>query len=79
MTKKQYFENASTFEMNQAAHRLVVELREHYYNNKFTAKEYKQKVQMICELGRRLKQDINYYDEVEGLIIKQSAPKFKRY
>lgn len=77
--KKQYFENASTFEMNQAVTKLVIELMEHYENNKFTSKEYKEKIQMILELERRLKIDINYHDEVEGLIIKQSAPKFRRY
>ena len=79
MTKKQYFENATTFEMNKAVTRIVIELREHYYNNKFSSKQYKEKIQMICELERRLKQDINYYDECEGLIIKQSTPKFRRY
>jgi hypothetical protein len=77
--KKQYFENASTFEMNQAVTKLVIELSEHYENNKFTSKEYKEKIQMILELERRLKIDINYHDEVEGLIIKQSPPKFRRY
>ena len=78
MTKKQYFEKATTFEMNKAVYKLVVELKEHYYDNKFTTKEYKEKIQMICELERRLRIDINYYDECEGLIIKQSAPRFQR-
>jgi hypothetical protein len=78
MTRKQYFENASTFEMNQAVYKLVVELKEHYYNNRFSSKQYNVKIQMICELERRLKVDINYYDECEGLIIKQSTPKFQR-